>query len=423
MVMIVAGRGNAGTTGCRMKEQLIRDIVQWMSEEGIRGLKEQDLLAGFCDRCHAAGLPIDRALGIIDTLHPEFEGRAFQWNSESDEVPEVVQYGSTSGGEAQANWQRSVFFHMLRDNETERRTRLAGEKHIPFTVLDTLKAEGHTDCVSMIHHFTDRGRIGQMDCLYSYWTTKRQAGFREEDIAALRLLLPTLALAVKTASCMRIIGTLADVYLGRDAGRRVVEGSIERGSAERIEAVMWFSDLRNYTRIADSVAPEDVIPFLNDYSGMVITAVHDHGGSVLKLIGDGVLAIFNGRKPAEACGAAIAAERQLRVMLSELNARRLDEGKPTTDVYLGLHIGEVFYGNIGSQDRLDFTVVGPAVNEVSRISAMCRSVERHVIMSSEFIAACPVEHRANAVSLGRFALRGIAKAKELFTWDPEIAGG
>lgn len=95
-----------------MKEQLIRDIVLWMSEEGIRGLKEQDLLAGFCDRCHAAGLPIDRALGIIDTLHPEFEGRAFQWNSDSDEVPEVVQYGSTSGGEAQANWQRSVFFYM-----------------------------------------------------------------------------------------------------------------------------------------------------------------------------------------------------------------------------------------------------------------------------------------------------------------------
>ncbi|PLU83146.1 adenylate/guanylate cyclase domain-containing protein, partial [Sinorhizobium medicae] len=143
MKMIVAGRGNAGSTGCSMKEQLIRDIVLWMSEEGIRGLKEQDLLAGFCDRCHAAGLPIDRALGIIDTLHPEFEGRAFQWNSDSDEVPEVVQYGSTSGGEAQANWQRSVFFYMLEQNETERRIRLAAEPHIAFTVLDTLKSEGY----------------------------------------------------------------------------------------------------------------------------------------------------------------------------------------------------------------------------------------------------------------------------------------
>ncbi|AWI58861.1 hypothetical protein AB395_00003219 [Sinorhizobium fredii CCBAU 45436] len=186
---------------------------------------------------------------------------------------------------------------------------------------------------------------------------------------------------------------------------------------------MWFSDLRNYTRIAESVAPEEVIPFLNDYSGTVITAIEEHGGSVLKLIGDGVLAIFKGRKPADACSAAIAAERQLRVMLADLNERRLEEGKPTTDVYLGLHIGEVFYGNIGSQNRLDFTVVGPAVNEVSRIVSMCRSVERHVIMSSEFVEASPAAHRANAVSLGRFALRGVARAKELFTWDPEIQPG
>jgi adenylate cyclase len=113
----------------------------------------------------------------------------------------------------------------------------------------------------------------------------------------------------------------------------------------------------------------------------------------------------------------------LRVVVAELNARRLKEGKPTTDVSLGLHIGEVFYGNIGSQNRLDFTVVGPAVNEVSRIVSLCRSVERQVIMSSEFIEACPPAHRANAVSLGRFALRGIARAKELFTWDPEIPAG
>ncbi len=200
----------------------------------------------------------------------------------------------------------------------------------------------------------------------------------------------------------------------------MVEGSIVRGEAERIETVMWFSDLRNYTRISDAAAPEDIIPFLNDYSGMVISAIHDHGGSVLKLIGDGVLAIFNADEPTTACANATAAERQLRRMLVALNARRQEEGKPTTDVYLGLHIGEVFYGNIGSQNRLDFTVVGPAVNEVSRIASMCRSVERQVIMSADFVEACPPELQADAVSLGRFALRGIARAKELFTWDPEL---
>lgn len=406
-----------------MNDQDIRDITLWTSEQGICGLQEPDLLAGFCERCRTAGLRIDRALGLIDTLHPEFEGRAFQWDSGRDEVAEVFQYGSTASGEALANWQRSAFYHMLQQHEAELRIRLQRAPEVAFSTLDRLKAEGYTDCLCMIHHFTDRGRVGEMDCFYSHWATKGQDGFRDGDIAALRILLPTLALAVKAASCVRIISTLADVYLGQDAGRRVVEGSIERGSAERIETVMWFSDLRNFTRISDNAPPEDIIPLLNDYSGTVITAIHDHGGSVLKLIGDGVLAIFNARDPAGACGAAIAAERQLRVMLDELNARRVLEGKPVTDVSLGLHIGEVFYGNIGSQNRLDFTVVGPAVNEVSRIVSMCRSVERQVIMSSEFVEACPPIHRANAVSLGRFALRGITRAKELFTWAPEIAAG
>ena len=403
-----------------MNDQQIRDIVLWLSEQGLKGLDESELFAGFCEQCRAAGVDLARALGLIDTLHPEFEGRAFQWNDESDVTPEVIQYGSTSSGDALTNWQNSIFYHMLNDHESERRIRLAAEKTVSFTMLRDLKEQGHTDCVSMIHHFTDQGRVGGMDCFYSYWTTRKPSGFKEEELAALRVLLPTLALAVKAGSCMRIISTLADVYLGADAGKRVVEGSIARGSAVRIETVMWFSDLRSYTRISDTSSPDQIIPLLNDYSGTVITAIHDHGGCVLKLIGDGVLAIFNADDPATACANAIAAERQLRRMLAELNTSRQAEGKPTTDVYLGLHIGEVFYGNIGSQTRLDFTVVGPAVNEVSRISSMCRSVERHMIMSSDFVEACPPEHQVHAVSLGRFALRGIARAKELFTWDPEL---
>ena len=403
-----------------MNDQQLRDIVLWLSEQGLKGLDEPELFAGFCEQCRAAGLDLARALGLIDTLHPEFEGRAFQWNDESEITPEVIQYGSTTTGEALLNWQNSIFYHMLCDRTAERRIRLSSDEGTTYNILDKLKDEGHTDCVSMIHHFTDQGRVGEMDCFYSYWTTRSDGGFSDDDIAALRILLPTLALAVKAGSCVRIISTLADVYLGADAGQRVVKGSIARGSAERIETVMWFSDLRGYTRISDTAAPDEIIPLLNDYSGTVITAIHDHGGSVLKLIGDGVLAIFNADDPGTACANAIGAERQLRRMLAELDTRRQAEGKPTTEVYLGLHIGEVFYGNIGSQTRLDFTVVGPAVNEVSRISSMCRSVERHMIMSSDFVEACPPDERVHAVSLGRFALRGIARAKELFTWDPEL---
>ena len=144
---------------------------------------------------------------------------------------------------------------------------------------------------------------------------------------------------------------------------------------------MWFSDLRGFTRITDTAPPEQVIPLLNDYAEAVISAVHEAGGDVLKLIGDGTLAIFKADDPARACRSALAAEARMRERVAALNARRAAAGLPVTGVYLGLHVGEVFYGNIGSPERLDFTVIGPAVNEASRIAAMCRSVERDVLLS------------------------------------------
>jgi adenylate cyclase len=219
---------------------------------------------------------------------------------------------------------------------------------------------------------------------------------------------------------MRIARTLVEVYLGHDTGERVLSGRITRGVAERIRTAIWFSDLRGYTKITDTAPPEQIIPLLNDYSGIVIGAVRGAGGEVLKLVGDGVLAIFRADDPAEGCRCALRAMSALKAALGEVNERRVAADLPVTSVYLGLHIGEVFYGNIGSDDRLDFTVVGPAVNEASRIAAMCRSVDRGVIFSSEFAAATPEPERSNLVSIGRYALRGVGRAQELFTLDPAL---
>ena len=177
--------------------------------------------------------------------------------------------------------------------------------------------------------------------------------------------------------------------------------------------------MRSFTTITDTASPGEIIPLLNDYAEAVITAIHEAGGDVLKLIGDGTLAIFRADDPAEACRHALKAEAKLRKRITELNERRRAEERPTTTVYLGLHIGEVFYGNIGSTERLDFTVVGPAVNEASRIASMCRSVDRPVLISSAFAEALPVDKRTDLVSVGRFALRGVGRAQELFTLDPE----
>ena len=208
-----------------------------------------------------------------------------------------------------------------------------------------------------------------------------------------------------------------ETYLGRDAGKRVLSGRIARGVAERINAVLWFSDLRGFTRITQTVAPQEVIPFLNDYADAIITSVHDAGGDVLKLIGDGTLAIFRSDDPGVACSSALKAEALMRGRIQSVTGRRAAQGLPISQAYLGLHIGEVYFGNIGSQNRLDFTVVGPAVNEANCIAALCRSVERDVLISSSFASVTPAEDRDRLVSIGRYALRGVEKARELFTLE------
>ena len=168
-----------------------------------------------------------------------------------------------------------------------------------------------------------------------------------------------------------------------------------------------------FTRITDS-APEQIIPLLNDYADVIISAIHAKDGDVLKLIGDGILAIFAAENREQACAAALAAAMAARTDVAKLNARRARDGLPVTDMYLGLHVGEVFYGNVGSLERLDFTVVGPAVNEASRIAAMCRSVDQPVLVSKAF---ADVDGMRGLVSVGRYALRGVAQPQELFTLD------
>ncbi len=392
-------------------------IAAWLIQRGLGGSSEPDLLHGFCARCRDAGLDLSRALAIIDTLHPVYEGRAFPWRVDGVEGPTVVEYGRTTQGEAATNWQQSIFNHMLTTGADELRHRFEDPGARSFTQLANVHSEGHTEVFALIHRFAQEGVIGEMDCVYSYWCTRRLEGFEDADLTVLRRLVPILALAVKCASLARIAGTLVEVYLGRDAGQRVLSGRIQRGVADRISAVLWFSDLRGFTRITDSASPDETIALLNDYADVVISSIQAAGGDVLKLIGDGILAIFKATDAEDACRCALVAEADLRGRLLALNEARSAAGRPTTSVYLGLHIGEVSYGNIGSDDRLDFTVVGPAVNEASRIASMCRSADKDVLLSADFVAAAAAQDRERCVSVGRYAFRGVRRPRELFTLD------
>jgi adenylate cyclase len=400
----------------------------WLVTAGLRGEPETVLVTEFCERAVAAGLPINRALVIIDTLHPVYEGRLFRWGHDQSQ-PVVQEYGRTglpdasldlrlSSGPEQAEhvtrWRASPFFRMLETGDNLLRRRVTAESESEFPVLRDYRAAGMTDYVAIINRFAPEGVIGEMDCVYSSWVTAHDDGFVDTDIAALMRVVSMLALAVKAAALTRMTSTLMDTYLGRDAGRRVLSGRIMRGVAERIDAVIWFSDLRGFTRITDST-PEEIIPLLNDYADVIVSAIHTHGGDVLKLIGDGILAIFTAADRAHACAAALTAAVGARHEVKALNARRARDALPVTDMYVGLHVGEVFYGNIGSTERLDFTVVGPAVNETSRIAAMCRSVDQPVLVSETFANVDGM--RKQLVSVGRYALRGLAQPQELFTVD------
>ncbi len=403
-----------------MDHVALESVARWIVASGLSGMPEQDLLHGFCARCQEAGLAVSRSLTLIDTLHPVYEGRAFRWRNDGVIESPMLEYGRTNEGEAAATWRQSVFHHLLDRGDDDLRLSLMDVEPTGFSQIDAMKQDGQTEVFALVHRFNRDEIIGEMDCVYSYWCTRAPSGFDEAAIAALRRLVPMLALAMKSASLARIAGTLVEVYLGRDAGRLVLSGRIQRGVADRISAVLWFSDLRGYTAISDRAHPDELLPLLNDYADAVISAVHDAGGDVLKLIGDGVLAIFKADDAGDACACALRAEADLRARLLVLNGRREAEGRPVTEAYLGLHIGEVFYGNIGSAERLDFTVIGPAVNEVSRVAAMCRSADRNALVSAEFRAAARPKEQDMLVSVGRYALRGVGAARELFTTDVAV---
>src|SRR5918996_693602 len=399
-----------------MDHARLSPLIRWVADAGLSGRRELDLLQGFCEHAVDIGLPLGRAVFGLDTLHPVLEGRVFEWQRSAASSTQS-EYGRLDPDSSNEKWLQSPFHQLYETSATMLRRRLGNER-LDFPVLEELRQRGMTDYVAMVNRFGADGAIGMMDCTFSSWSTDRPGGFADADLEALEFLVPTLALAIKSASIARIAETLVETYLGRDAGHRVLRGHIERGVAEQISAVLWFSDLQGFTRITDTAPPRQIIPLLNDYADAIVSALTAQDGEVLKFMGDGVLAIFDAAKAEDACRQALDAAEDAIRRVAALNQRRATQDLPVTRFYLGLHVGDVFYGNVGSFDRLDFTVVGPAVNETSRIAAMCRSLDQDVLLSYAFAEAAGPS-RERLVSVGRYALRGVQRPQELYTLDVE----
>ena len=405
----------------------LQDIVAPVVARALAGAADTELLAAFCERLVAAGVPLRRGYLIIRTLHPVIGGYLFEWQRDTGTV-ERSHWDRGDEGESSEAWQRSPLHHMLTTGAPTLRQRLtAAAAPFAFPLFDDLLAAGATDYYAVTTRFGDTDAPRPYDGMLSSWTSDHPDGFTDDHIALIDGALPSFVLAMKAVSTQAVAGTLLETYLGREVGGRVLSGAIDRGSAEAIRAVVWYADLQDFTRIADTSPRAQLIPMLNDYFAAMIEPLHGHGGEVLKLLGDGLLAIFRLDGTSDACAAAIAAAEAARARVEALNAERRAAGLPISHFMLALHLGEVLYGNIGAPDRLDFTVVGPTVNETARIQAMCRAIDRDTVTSAAFATAAANTASGGAVagaaaggaerlvSLGRYALRGVRQPQELFT--------
>lgn len=355
----------------------------------------------------------------LRALHPEFGSFAHLWNRDGGLQSEQF----THPDEPRQNWLQSPLYHLLEIDALEYRQRLF-EPSVPreFPIFQKLRDAGGTDYLAFKSFFSKHdGPLGidpnetPEGCVFSV-TSDAPDGLSDEQAEAIRGLITPLMIAMKSNANRQMADGIASTYLGRDAGARVLSGDILRGSVQRIDAVICYFDLSGFTKLSEELSGPDVIDMLNAYFDVAVRVVQAHGGNVLKFMGDGMLAIFNVDKVADANLSALAATVDLRSAIAELNAARAAGGLRTTGFTLALHRGEVLYGNIGGASRLDFTVIGPAVNTAARLSGMCAHVDQPIVISAN-VARPLLQVRDDLVSLGQYRLRGVAERQELFTLD------
>ncbi len=332
------------------------------------------------------------------------------WNGDTGEMHE---FQGDHQSQSRESYQRSPVRTIFEGSPGLRRRLADPDCPRDYPILDELDAEGITDYVILPLPFSHG---------HSYacsWATREPGGFSDTAIARIVQIMPVFSLVLEILATRRIARNLMDTYIGHSAGERVLSGEIYRGVNEPIEAVVWISDLRGFTRLSDEFAPPVVLGILNDHFERVVGAIADQGGEVLKFIGDSVLAIFPvdaNAGPQPAVEAALAAARDAAARIAAGNAERAAKKLPSVGFGIALHHGTVVYGNIGAPDRLDFTVIGPAVNQTSRIEALCKTLQRPVLLSDRIAEAAS----SPLTSLGFHALRSVREPHEIFTL-PEYA--
>lgn len=401
-------------------DTLIDQVADWLITRALTGADIETLFGGCCDRLRAAGIPISRGSIGFSTLHPLFAGTSLVWKPGEGLVSESFLHGEMLNTEA---FQKSPIAVVLESGTPFLRRRLTGDDAlVDFSVLETFRDEGATDYLINASAFSETPTAySNTEGMIASWLTDRPSGFSDRDIAALMRIQKRLAVACKVTIKEQTARNVLDAYLGRSAGKRVLQGQIKLGDGEEINAVIWFSDLRGSTPLAESMSKAQFLATLNDYFEVTAGAVIANGGEVLRFIGDAVLGIFpigEGEMTAEeAAAAATSALREATARLKGANAGRARDGKPEISFGIGLHVGEVLYGNIGVPARVEFSVIGAAANEAARIESLTKTVGRDALASRAFVDLAPDGWR----SVGRHPLRGVGEEIEVFARDEQVA--
>lgn len=381
-------------------------IATWLVEHHGETRSLDVLLEALCGRLVADGIPLFRVVIGIISRHPEVAGRSVVWERGK---PGVFRRDFTYTMRDRDTYTSSPV-KLIHEGAGAFRRRLEGpDAQLDFPILVELAERGVTDYVIMpIVHTT--GRIN-----FISWTTERPGGFGRDDLTLLYDLLPLIALRVEIESEYDATRTLLETYLGREPTRRVLAGKVRRGQIELIRAVVLVSDIRGFTALSDRLEPKQVIELLDTYFEAAARPIEEREGEILKFIGDGLLAIFGiGDDPGRACATALEAARGMLDGLAAVNLVRAEAGAPAIRCGIGLHVGDVQYGNIGARDRLDFTVIGRAVNEASRVESLCKVLDRPLLATAPFAKLCAVP---GLTSLGFHGLRGVRQPQEIFGID------
>ena len=383
------------------------EFESWIVGQGLYGTSINDLLGGAATRLLDEGVPLARAYVALPTVNPTVRVLNHTWRRGSAPVSEGIPHGHH-----QEAFQASPFNYMLSEGLMSHRWRLDTKDCDAFHVFAELKSHGITDYLARLVSFQNTSAPALRGIAMSF-STDREEGFSDADIERIDVVIPLLALAAYRIAVLDLTIGVLDTYVGLSAGRRVLSGEMRRGSGETLHAALFFADLRGFTALVDStVDSQSLVVRLDAHFEAMAQSISRRGGDVLKFMGDGLLAAFpvtDEHSLEWACRQAVDAAVEAIDLNEKVNIRHAPQTRLPLDITL--HAGEVYYGNVGAKDRLDFTVIGAAVNEASRMEALCATIGCSLVMSLSVAQACGRE----AKSLGRWKLRGVAEEQELFT--------